>query len=102
MDQYKDRTAKYLGTHVFEDWKFKIYSLKYDKSKITSGIENIVKTQLLNWIEEKTQINSFPNFKIGTVIIHQAKDSILTIVNWWVYENVIQNHVYFSNYTSPD
>ena len=36
------------------------------------------------------------------MIIHEAKDSILVVVNWWVYENVIQNHVYTSEYENPN
>jgi len=27
---------------------------------------------------------------------------VLTLVNWWVYENVIQNHVYFAGFDSPN
>lgn len=102
MEQFKKRAVSYLGLHEFNDWKFKIYSLKYDETRIIPDIEKIIKSKLPNWVKEKTQINSFPNYKIGTVIIHEAKDCVLTIVNWWVYENVIQNHVYFSELDSPN
>jgi len=102
MEQFEKRAVSYLGLHEFNDWKFKIYSLKYDETRVIPGIEKIIKSKLPNWVKEKVQINSFPNYKIGTVIIHEAKDSILTIVNWWVYENVIQNHVYLSEFDSPN
>lgn len=102
MEQFKKRAVKYLGIFEFGDWKFKKYSLKYNESRRTPKIEKIIETNLPTWIKEKTQLNTFPNYKVGTVIIHEAKDSILTIVNWWVYENVIQNHVYFSEYKTPE
>ena len=102
MKQFKERAVKYLGLYEFDDWKFKIYSLKYDETRITDGIEEIIKLEIPNWVKKKTQINSFSNYKIGTVIIHEAVDSILTIINWWVYENVLQNHVYYSEYKTPN
>lgn len=75
--------------------------MKYDESRDTPGVEKMVQSLLPEWIKEKSEINDFPNYKIGTVIIHEAMDSILVVVNWWVYENVIQNYVYVSEYEEP-
>ena len=102
MEKFKKRATKYLGITEFGDWKFKLYSMKYDESRVTPEIEKIIKTALPDWIKEKYQENDFPNYKIGTAIIHEAMDSILVVVNWWVYENVIQNCVYTSGYENPD
>lgn len=101
MEKFKKRAVSYLNTVEFGDWRFKLYSMKYDESRSTPEIENIVRAALPEWIEEKTQINDFPNYKIGTVIIHEAMDGILVVVNWWIYENVIQGHVYSSEYDNP-
>ena len=102
MEKFKKRAVKYLGISEFGDWKFKLYSLKYDESRATPEIENIVRATLPDWIKEKSQINDFPNYKIGTVMIHEAMDSILVVVNWWIYENVIQGHVYTADYAHPN
>ena len=102
MEKFKKRAVKYLGITEFGDWKFKLYSLKYDESRATPEIENIVRATLPDWIKEKSQINDFPNYKIGTVMIHEAMDSILVVVNWWIYENVIQGHVYTADYAHPN
>jgi len=102
MEKFKKRAVKYLDVIEFGDWKFKLYSMKYNELRVTPEIEKIIKTILPDWIKEKSQANDFPNYKIGTVIVHEAMDSILVVVNWWVYENVIQNHVYCSEYEHPD
>lgn len=102
MEKFKKRAVKYLDIIEFGDWKFKLYSLKYNELRVTPEIENIIKAILPDWIKEKSQINNFPNYKMGTVIIHEAKDSILVVVNWWIYENVIQGHVYTSEYENPN
>ena len=102
MEQFKKRAISYLGLYEFNDWKFKIYNIKYDETKVIPEIEKIIKSKLPDWVKEKTQINSYPNYKIGTVIIHEAKDCVFTLVNWWVYENVLQHHVYFSELDSPN
>ena len=101
MEKFKKRAVKYLEIIEFGDWKFKLYSIKYNELRVTPEIENVIKAILPDWIKEKSQINDFPNYKIGTVIIHEAKDSILVVVNWWIYENVIQGHVYTSEYENP-
>lgn len=101
MEKFKKRAVKYLEIIEFDDWKFKLYSIKYNELRVTPEIENVIKAILPDWIKEKSQINDFPNYKIGTVIIHEAKDSILVVVNWWIYENVIQGHVYTSEYENP-
>ena len=102
MEKFKKRAVKYLDVIEFGDWKFKLYSMKYNELRVTPEIENVIKASLPDWIKENSQINDFPNYKIGTVIIHEAMDSILVVVNWWVYENVIQNHVYVSEYETPN
>ena len=98
MEKFKKRAVKYLDIIEFGDWKFKLYTLKYNEFRVTPEIENVIKAILPDWIKENSQINDFPNYKIGTVIVHEAMDSILVVVNWWVYENVIQNHVYCSEF----
>lgn len=102
MEKFKKRAVKYLDLIEFGDWKFKLYSMKYDESRVTPGIKNAIKENLPDWVKEKSQVNDFPNYKIGTVIVHEAMDSILVVVNWWVYENVIQNHVYIAEYEQPN
>ncbi|GAB5473877.1 MAG: hypothetical protein Mars2KO_19760 [Maribacter sp.] len=102
MEKFTKRAVKYLGLTEFGDWKFKLYSMKYNELRVTPEIEKTIKAILPDWIKENSQTNDFPNYKIGTVIIHEAMDSILVVVNWWVYENVIQNHVYCSEYEHSD
>ncbi len=102
MEQFKNRPARFLGISKFDEWQMKTYSIKYDAARDTPGIQEIIQNKLPVWIYEKTEQNDFPNYKIGVVIIHEAKDCIFTIVSWWVYDNVIQSHVYFSEYETPD
>ena len=102
MEKFKKRAVKYLGITEFGDWKFKLYSMKYNELRATPEIEKVVRAILPDWIKEKSQINDFPNYKIGNVIIHEAMDSILVVVNWWIYENVIQGHVYTADYENPN
>ena len=101
MEKFRKRAVKYLDMIEFDDWKFKLYSMKYNELRVTPGIEDIVKEILPEWIKDKSQINNYSNYKMGTVIIHEAKDSISVVVNWWIYENVFQGHVYISQYKSP-
>ena len=102
MEQFKKRATSYSGLYEFNDWKFKVYRIKYDETRVIQDVEKIVKSKLPNLIKEKTKINAYPNYKIGTVIIHEAKDCVFTLVNWWIYENVMQHHVYFSELDSPN
>jgi len=101
MEEFKKRASKYSGLYEFEDWKFKIYHILYDEERVIEDVEKAIKSKLPHLIKEKTDINPYPNYKIGTVIIHEAKDCVFTLVNWWVYENVLQHHVFYSEFDSP-
>ena len=101
MEKFNRREVKYCGIFEFGDWKFKMYRLAYNELRDTSDIKNIVKEALPNWVKIKSQLNEYPHYKIGIVIIHEAKDNILVVVNWWIYENVLQGHVYASDYMNP-
>jgi len=102
MEQFKKRATSYSGIYEFNDWKFKIYHIKYDETRVISEVEKTIKSKLPNLIKEKIKINAYPNYKIGTVIIHAAKDCVFTLVNWWIYENVMQHHVYYSELDAPN
>ena len=102
MEQFKKRATSYSGLYEFNDWKFKVYRIKYDETRVIQDVEKNIMSKLPNLIKEKTKINAYPNYQIGTVIIHEAKDCVFTLVNWWIYENVMQHHVYFSELDDPN
>ena len=101
MESFKPRSVSYFGVHSIDNWKFKIYRMAYKENEPVDGLLDATLSNLPKWLEDKTKLNDFDHYNVGTVIIHEAKDSILTVVNWWVYENVIQNHVYCAPLDNP-
>ena len=41
-------------------------------------------------------------YGIATLIIHKGKEGCFAIINWWIDENMLQNHVYLARNETPD
>jgi hypothetical protein len=97
---YQQRKIAFLELHSIDDWTFKIYSICKEESAFDSSIFENVKGQISNWIELNFNVE-LPTQKIGFVIIHQAREGVFVILNWWVDQVMLQSHVYFSDFQEP-
>lgn len=93
VNKYKTRSIRFLEIHEHNNWKIKIYSISNCNEFVSKEIVGIAKTNLGKWLE-----NSF-NYplntcKIATLILHEGKEGYFALINWWIDENMIQNHVY--------
>jgi hypothetical protein len=94
---YQQRKIAFLELHSIDDWTFKIYSICKEESVFDSSIFENVKGQISNWIEVNFNVE-LPTQKIGFVIIHQAREGVFVILNWWVDQVMLQSHVFFSDF----
>lgn len=98
MDKYKPRQATFLKIHEAGDWRVKIYTLTQHEQFTSYDILDRVLDMIPAWIKNGGN-QDLSNYKIATLIVHEANEGIFSILNWWVDENMLQNQVYL---TSPE
>jgi hypothetical protein len=97
---YSPRPVRFLGVYETAGWKIKIHGISIKNEYIEPQLLEHVKTRLPDWLN----IFSHPEletYKIATLIVHEGKEGIFALLNWWIDENMLQCHVYFSGYTNP-
>lgn len=93
-NKYKPRPIRFIEIHEQEDWKIKIYSISVRNEFVKTKMIELAKKYLSEWLRNSTNY-SLQTYKIATLILHEGKDGSYAIIDWWIGENMMQNHVYF-------
>lgn len=82
-----------MEIHELDDWKIKIYSISNRNEFVQKEIVALAKSNLTQWLKN---IFNYPleTYKIATLILHEGKEGCFAVINWWIDENMLQNHVY--------
>jgi hypothetical protein len=59
------------------------------------------KKHLPVWLAESRNY-ALTTYNIATLILHEGKEGYFAIINWWIDDNMLQNHVYLSTFAKPD
>ena len=89
-----------LGITV-NKWNIKIYTISKQGEFNQPEFYTAVKNTLTQWLSLKNSFNS-ANDEIGFLIPHSGGEGSLSIVNWWVGQNMLNTTIYFSEINSPN
>ncbi|MEE9432011.1 MAG: hypothetical protein V3V16_13265 [Melioribacteraceae bacterium] len=98
FEQYKSRKIEFQKLVTIVDWQIKIYSIT--NKKVFSShqvIESVLKT-IPKWFPQKPMLQ---NYKIGFLIVHEGREGVWLLFNWWQDGEMIETKVYFSDYEEP-
>ncbi len=98
--EYKKRPVRFIELCETGEWKIKIYSISVLNERVSPEAILQVKELIPGWLENSS-IHELDNYKIATVIVHEGKEGIFALINWWVGENMLQHYVYFAGYDKP-
>lgn len=97
---YQTRPVRFLKIVSYNGWRIKCYSISVKSEKISKLFFDKARQCLPLWLQN-TSLSGLDNYKIATLILHEGRDGLYAIINWWVDENMLQQFVYFSNYDEP-
>lgn len=99
--QYQTRPIRFIELYQHQDWKIKIYSISIKNERFSSTHIELAKQQLNEWLKLS---KNYPltTYKIATLIIHEGKEGCFAILNWWIDDNMLQNHVFVATYKNPN
>ena len=97
---YQPRPIRSLGLFQHDGWVVKSYSISAKQKVADQSLISFAINNLSTWLKHS---ENYPmsSYKIATLIVHEGREGIFTLINWWIGGNMLQNHVYFSSYDAP-
>lgn len=90
---YKPRPIRFLELYEYNNWRIKIYSISNYNEFVEPKTVELAKTHFGKWLLN-SQNYPLDIYNITTVILHEGKEGCFALINWWIDENMMQNHVY--------
>ncbi|NNC95404.1 MAG: hypothetical protein HKN92_07565 [Chitinophagales bacterium] len=101
MKLYKKRRIKFCETVKIDKWFVKVYTIFQFESFQSPGDYDLAISSLSRWLAMGNSFNS-ESSNIAFLILHEGKEGIFAIINWWVGENMLNTHIFFTEYERSD
>ncbi len=100
FEQYKDRKIDFVNICSVDDFTVKVYTItNRDSFESQDTLAASIKA-LPSWME-KVKESSIPTYKHAFLIIHEAREGVLILLNWWTGENMIETKICFADFEHP-
>ncbi len=100
FEKYQPRKIAFKEVLKIDGIQIKMYTItnrnEFSSLKTLQSVVNI----LPNWLNDIKNSN-IPTHKNAFLIVHEAREGVLTLLNWWTGENMIETKVYFSGFDNP-
>jgi len=100
LEQYVNRKIVYEGLIKRKEWRIKTYSITLNNPFQNTNIIQEVQDQLDLFLSQ-TDVNPLVHYKIGFLVIHEGREGVWVLFNWWSDGEIIQSKVYLVDYESP-
>lgn len=99
-NEYKPRPIRFLEIYEIDGWQLKIYSISTKNELVGEQLIENSKKNISLWLKNSENYK-LETYQIATLILHEGNEGNFAIINWWIDENMLQNHVYFSSFQNP-
>ena len=93
-EKYKLRPIRFLHLGDWDGWHVKVYGIsarqEQPDSQLIAAAERLAGERLPRPAVSKGR------YGVGILIGHEGRDGNYVLVSWWIEENLLQHHVYFS------
>ncbi|GEM_PF-651810 len=101
MESYKPRKVEFCQIASVNDWQVKVYTITSRASfESKTTLENAV-TRLPVWLEKSTRLN-LPTYKAAFLIVHEGRDGIWSLINWWIGGGRLQSTTFYTSFEQPN
>ena len=101
FEAYKPRAICFDELWSTNGWSTKIYTITNKKEFTSFIILNNIKRHLHVWIRQ-IEHTKLPIYKKAFLIVHEAREGVWILLNWWTGGEMIETKVFFANYDTPD
>lgn len=100
FETYKARKIDFVQNVIAGNNHVKVYTIT-NKETYSSPetLEACIKT-IPTWVKDM-DTSSLPTHRHAFLIIHEAREGVLILMNWWTGGEMLETKIYFSSYDSP-
>lgn len=96
---YATRAIRPLDPIVEQGWRLKFYGIRFNGELPQPEI--IARARELFVAELPSIPTEFAHYGSGFCIVHQARDGVFALLNWWVGENMLRQRVFYAPLSAP-
>lgn len=100
MQVYKTRKIAFKEVLAINDWQIKVYTIAKNGDFNHDEFYENVKKEIPKWLRMSNSFND-NNEQIGFLILHAGTEGIFSLMNWWVGENMLNTHIFMTQYDTP-
>lgn len=100
FERYRDRNIECRGLLKISGWQIKVYTISHKTNFESDLMLNNIKLSLPKWITDISQSN-LPTYRQAFLIVHEAREGVFTLLNWWTGGEMIETRIFFTDYEEP-
>lgn len=89
MNNYRPRKIEFRSIARVNDWQVKIYTITFKTEFDSNSVLHYAISNLPKWLE-KAKHPEFETHQNAFLIVHEGRDGVWTLLNWWIGENMLQ------------
>ncbi|MEM8584816.1 MAG: hypothetical protein AAGF87_11130, partial [Bacteroidota bacterium] len=97
---YQPRKIAFQELHHCDDWWIKIYTIAKQGDFDQFGIYGHAKDKLPTWLAMENSFDASHDH-MAFLIVHAGTEGVFSIINWWVGTNMLNTHVFITEYENP-
>lgn len=100
FETYKARKIDFIKNVSIRDHQTKVYTItNKDAYSSPETLESCINA-LPIWVKDMEESN-LPTHRHAFLIVHEAREGVLILMNWWTGGEMLETKIYFSDYASP-
>ncbi len=100
FETYKPRNIKFCELIPIGEWAVKSYKITKESVFRSNEIYLNALKHLPIWLKSLGN-SELPNYKQAFLIVHEAREGVWILLNWWTGGEMIETKVYFSSFETP-
>ncbi len=100
FEAYRPRTILFDRCMGVQDWAVKVYTITNKGEFDSLTILDNCKNHLPFWLSN-IENSALPIYKQAFLIVHEAREGVWILLNWWTGGEMIETKVFFSSFDTP-
>lgn len=98
---YQPRKIEMRRVAPVKDWNIKVYTITFqEKFNSKTVLDNAI-FKLPKWLE-KAKLLGLETYKIAFLIVHEGRDGVWSLFNWWIGENMLQSVTFYTSFDDAE